>query len=259
MKDEKKFINKEDIQPIILSILALLVVIGIGFVTYNLLFGEKDAPKEVNVSKIEGFGKTPEEAVAKFIMTAGNMGNPEDVTFEKLDNKSSRQNNGQRRLDSYEKASEGLVSGSQHLIPNQKDYIAAYAQQLNASEYYTVLADSVEVGKHSYGEEIEIDNKGKINSYQTAKVKANFISTKASFQLARTDADSDGSYSRINNEEGFKNVEFTVVKVGDSAWRIYEFDQYVEIGERFSTWDTQSEITLDFSKDKEVATFKPNK
>lgn len=234
-----------------LAVLSLVALCGLGFGAYKLLSDDTPAPKKIEVVAIEGFGKTPEEAAAAFIMTAGNMGKASDVNFEKLDNRSAVNTNYDRRIDSYRKSTEGLVSGSRLIIENQETYIDEYSMTRPWAEYYEIDPDSIAVSKATPIDDISIDRGNESSEYKASTVTASFFSTKYHFQPTSNDVDADGSFVEIYNEQLFEDVEFTLVEVSENSWRIYDFTQEVEIGERFSTWDTQAKSGINHENDTE--------
>lgn len=252
MKDNQEFINKKDLKQLGVALVALLVVIGGGWLTYKFIFGEKSisTDNEVNVKEIKGFGSTPQEALAKFITINGNMGDPNEVNGKKLLNKTAQENNFTRRYDSYKKALEGIADGSPLIISGYEKYIKEYSDNLPWANYYTIDDKSLKLSDPS--EEYELSNNNSLSQgkeYKAVDVYASFISTKTYYRLKSQDSSSDGTFVKITNKENFENIKFTLVKVSDENWRIYDMEDEGLISSRFATWNPQTEENYDVQKD----------
>lgn len=247
--------EKKDYKDIGLAIGALLLLSSIVFGVYYFFFAEKEeVNKVVDITKVEGFGKTPEEALAKFIKLDGNMGDTSEVTSGKLLNGSAASNNAQRRLAAYNEVKSGLVTGSEMLDLNKESYIKDYSATLPWAEYFIIDDDSIKVGNVSEPYKTTIND----IEYTSVDVYADFQSTKVYYRLKAQDSSSDGTYMKIENSENFTNVKFTLVEVDTDAWRIYSCDDNEEIGSRFATWDTESENNYDVTNDVAKDEIKPD-
>lgn len=254
MKEEKT-ISKKDLKDLGIAAAGLLAVGIVGFFGYQFVFGDKTpkANDNLKVADIKGFGKTPEEALTKFIYLDGNMGDPDKVNAAKLENGTAKQNNEVRRTDAYKEAAAGLYKGSPMFVTNNDKYVKDYSANLSWAEYFNVDKDSIKVSKPSETKKLTTNNGKELDSVE---VRGTFLSTKTYFRLKAQDASSDGSFVKIKNEQLFENIKFTLVDEGDNNWRIYDMDDDDTIGSRFATWDPQTEDNYDFSKDEVTSTIK---
>ena len=243
-------------KQIVSAIGILVVLVGVSYLAYSALFNDK-TPKideQVNVSKIKGYGKTPQESVAKFITSSGTIGDPNKVTIEALLNKSAIKMNAKYRIDSYNDSLPGLAEKSPIAINDNELFISRYGAQAQVPEFFSVR--DVKVSKPS--KEYLLTNEKLANG--TAKavdVQASFISTYTYFRQKTFDSSSDGTYVRFENNERFDNVKFTLIKLSDTDWRIFSIDENAKIGSRFAVWNTQGNNYIDHSKDMMVSELKP--
>lgn len=252
-----KNVNSKNIKDLLIA-LGLLIGMGvIIFICWSVFFN-KDETKtnnSIDVADITGFGSTPQEALTKFIYTAGTMGDYTEVTIEGLTNKTIFQNNAQRRKDSYTAAIEGVVNGSKLIITNQDTYIDKYYNTVQWPIYYSIDSNSIQLSNESESYELKVTSTGE--TYNAVDIYADFSSTRHLFRLVATDASSDGSYERVDNTENFKGIKFTLVEIADNQWEIYDIDDNGTINSRFSTWNTNSTETYDLTKDEVKDTISP--
>lgn len=241
-----------------LAALSLALVVGVGLGAYKFFLSPKEpeATQEVKIEKVEGFGKTPQEAVAKYIYTAGNIGNPDDVNIGKLTNGTARNNNLQRRIDAYDESVDALVSDGPSMGIKKSD-LEKYTGPLQWAEYYVVPKESIKVSEN-IGEFKDESTDGK--PYEGQIVKASFESEKVYFRLKAQDSSSDGTFVKVSNKQQFDNVEFKVAKVGDNAWKIFSINDNGAIGPRFAHWSPEfSKKAINPENDKPVGELKPDK
>lgn len=226
--------TKDKITTFLLSILALGVIIFIVFGGYWLFVHKNevitDTPK---VEDIESFGSTPEEAVVKFIDLTGNMGDPNQVNALQLENRSALRDNGQRRLESYNKAKDGLLSGSPLFITAFEKYNSEYSQRLKYPTYYEIKPNSIKIINKSEEKKQSINGSERV----VVDIFVDFITIKTEFAQSASDVSWDGTYNEVVYEQKFSNVKFEVVRIEDKNWRIYDYDKAFDIGPNFSVWN----------------------
>lgn len=259
MSSKQNVINKKDAKELSLAFVILLLLLGGGWLGYKFFFGEKgiETNNSIDVSKIQNFGSTPQEALSKYIMLNGTMGNPNEVNGEKLLNKTAQENNFSRRQDAYKKSIEGLVDGSPIIVSNMGKYIKEYSDNLPWATYYTIDSKSLKVSDPSEPYELEnTQTTGQQKPYKAVDVYASFISEKTYYRLKAQDASSDGTFVKLINKENFENIKFTLVEVSDKNWRIYDMNDEGKISSRFATWNPQTEENYDVEKDVKVGEIK---
>lgn len=233
-EERKKSIAKD--LGITILVLAFMSVVVFFIYTKFISNAPPKTNNNINIDKIEGFGKSPEEAVAKFIYIAGNMGDTSQVNSAMLVNHTAEENNYMRRYDSYEEALKGIFPGSHMITIDQSNDILDYTNRLSGPVYYQVDKDSIKVSSTTNSRKIETPTAAEADKKSEAvDVRASFISKEILYLLKATDISSDGTYIENHISREYKDIVFTVVKEAEGVWKIYDIDERNEIGMRFST------------------------
>lgn len=226
--------DKTFIRDIIIAIVSLVFVVGVGFGIWKLSTGEKITTKE-KVSNVSSGGgsKTPQEAVAKYIYTAGNMYYDKDLTIENINNGSARGKMIADHKEAYSKLNDMIITDGpiKKISADDANELTKNAMTL---EMYRVPEDSIRVSKDI---ETFSDTTNSGKDVSGVVVNGSFESFAYRFKQKVTDSSSDGTYLREVSKKEFKDIPFYVVKVDGGNWKVFDMKDNDEIGTRFAIWD----------------------
>lgn len=228
------------------SLIATGIII-VMFVILFFIFNENDKKESVELNldlDSEIVSKDPRESAARFIKSAGTIGNYEELTDEQV-SAGDMKNSSEMREEALDRVESSVIPDGPLLSGRERDFI----KEINGQFPVFYQIEDIKVGEPYEESTVTVNHDG-VGSveYESIKVDVDFKSIEILFSWP-----TDASYTPIISEEmsydEHENIVVHLAKSGD-LWFIYDIeDSEYELNARLATWSGKGQYNFPYDKE----------